>query len=276
MTSPDIDPTKPIASQPVKQRLLLEVAIASIEDAQAAEAGGADRLELNAALSLGGLTPSLGALIEVRHATRLPLFVMLRPRPGAFCYRRAEYRVLVRDLDLLLSHGADGIVFGILNEDATVDRIRCRDVVRQAGNHPVVFHRAFDLTPEATQALEMLIDLGIRRVMTSGQQRTALAGASQIAALVRQSAGRIEVLPAGGINCGNVVELLRQTSCDQVHGGLRGSGRDPSALGRPDLTFATLPLPPDLYELTDGALVKRLRDAIDNLSNGQKVAESPL
>lgn len=254
--------------QPASKRLLLEVAIASVEDAQAAEAGGADRLELNAALSLGGLTPSLGTLVEVRQATRLPLFVMLRPRPGAFCYSPAEYRVLRRDLDLLLNNGADGIVFGILNEDATVDRLRCREVVRQAGNHPVVFHRAFDLTPKPVLALEMLIDLGVGRVMTSGQQRTALAGASKIAILVNQAAGRIEVLPAGGINSDNVVELFEQTCCDQVHGGLRGSGRDLSALGRAEITFSTPPLPPDLYELTDGALVKRLRQAIDSLSPG--------
>lgn len=268
MISPDTDPSGSIAPEPPKTRFLLEVAIASVEDAEAAEAGGADRLELNGALSLGGLTPSLGALIEVRRATRLPLLAMLRPRPGAFCYSPAEYRVLVRDLDLLLSHGADGIVFGILNEDATVDRIRCRDVVRQAAHHPVVFHRAFDLTPEATHALEILIDLGICRVMTSGQQRSALAGARAIASLVRLAAGRIEILPAGGINSDNVVELLEQTCCAQVHGGLRGSGRDPSGLGRPEIDFSTRPLPPDLYERTDGALVRRLRHAIDTLGNG--------
>lgn len=161
--------------------------MAAVEDAQAAQEGGGDRLELNAALSLGGLAPSLGTLIEVRPATRLPLFVMLRPRPGAFCYSSAEYRVLLRDLDLLLSHGADGIVFGVLREDATVDPARCRQVVRQAGGRAVVFHRAFDLAPSPAEAPEALIDLGICRVMTSGQQLTALAGASCIAALVRQA-----------------------------------------------------------------------------------------
>ncbi len=114
----------------------------------------------------------------------------------------------------------------------------------------------------------MLIDLGICRTMTSGQQRTALAGASQIATLVWLAAGRIEVLPAGGINGDNVATLLEQTGCDQVHGGLRGSGRDASALSRPDLDFSTPPLPPDLYELTDGSLVSRLRHAIDTHGNG--------
>src|SRR5262249_13910287 len=123
---PGIDPsrqtTEPLprtTPHPPRKRFFLEVAVASVADVQAAQAGGADRLELNAALSLGGLTPSLGMLLEVRQATRLPLFVMLRPRPGAFCYSSAEFRVLLRDLDLFLSRGADGIAFGILNQDAT-------------------------------------------------------------------------------------------------------------------------------------------------------------
>jgi copper homeostasis protein len=257
-----------LTPQPPRKRCLLEVAIASVEDAQAAESGGADRLELNAALCLGGLTPSLGTLLEVRQATRLPLFAMLRPRPGAFCYSPAEFRVLLRDLDLLLNHGADGIVFGILNEDATIDRLRCHEVVRQAGGRPAVFHRAFDLTPEATQALDVLIDLGVNRVMTSGQMPTALAGASRIATLIRLASGRFEVLPAGGIRPENVGELLRQTCCNQVHAGLRGVGRDPSALGRPELTFSRPPPPPELYERTDGAGVRSLRAALDLLGNG--------
>lgn len=250
-----------------RKRFLLEVAVASVDDALAAQVGGADRLELNAALSLGGLTPSLGTLLEVRQASSLPLFVMLRPRPGAFCYSKAEFHVLRRDLDLVLGHGADGIVFGILTEDATVDRIRCREVVRQAGKHPVVFHRAFDLTPDPSQALEELIDLGITRVLTSGQKPTALAGASCIAELVRQAAGRMQILPAAGITSGNVLELLQQTGCDQVHGSLRGIGRDPSAQDRPELTFSAPPPAPQNYERTDAALVRRLRETLDSLGN---------
>jgi copper homeostasis protein len=256
------------APQPPGKRFLLEVAVASVEDAKAAESGGADRLELNAALSLGGLTPSLGTLAEVRRETKLPLFVMLRPRPGAFCYSAAEFRVLLRDLDIALGHGADGIVFGILNEDATIDRVRCREVVRHAGGRPVVYHRALDLTPDLAQALEALIDLGAARVMTSGQNPTAFAGASCIAALVKRAAGRIEILPAGGITGGNAAELLRLTCCDQVHAGLRGTGRDLSAGAHPELTFSSPPPRPDCYELTDVALVRRLRGALDALGNG--------
>ncbi|HZU39336.1 MAG TPA: copper homeostasis protein CutC [Gemmataceae bacterium] len=265
-------PTKPSGIEPLppRQPFLLEIAVASIEDAQTAQTGHADRLELNTALSLGGLTPSLGALLEVRQASRLPLLVMLRPRPSGFCYSRAEFRVLLRDLDLVLSHGADGIVFGILNEDATVDAVRCREVVRQAGRHPVVFHRAFDLTPEPAEALEVLIDLGIRRVMTSGQQPTALAGASCIAGLVRQAAGRIEILPAGGITSSNVSRLLERTGCTQVHAGLRGERRDLSAGNRPEIAFARSLAAPDVYETTELAAVRALRHTLDTWRPSQR------
>src|SRR5438445_4405488 len=95
-------------------RVLLEVAVASVEDALAAQEGGADRLELNAALALGGLTPSLGTLIEVKAAVKLPVLVLVRPRPGGFAYGEADFHVMRRDVDLALGHGADGVVFGIL------------------------------------------------------------------------------------------------------------------------------------------------------------------
>src|SRR6516165_5711415 len=112
------------------RRVLLEVAVASVEDALAAQAGGADRLELNAALALGGLTPSLGTLIEVKAAVALPVLVMVRPRPGGFAYGGADFRVMQRDAGLALRHGADGIVLGILTGDGRVDVDRCRRLLR--------------------------------------------------------------------------------------------------------------------------------------------------
>src|SRR5437899_12890401 len=104
----------PDRTEVVTRRVLLEIAVGSVEDALAAQAGGADRLELNAALALGGLTPSLGTVIEVKAAVRLPVMVMVRPRPGGFAYSEADFKVMQRDTDLALRHGADGIVFGIL------------------------------------------------------------------------------------------------------------------------------------------------------------------
>jgi len=132
----------------------------------------------------------------------------------------------------------------------------------------VVFHRAFDLTPDPAEALEALIDLGMCRVMTSGQHATALAGAACIATLVGQAAGRIEILPVGGITSSNVLPLLEQTGCDQVHAGLRGLRRDPSALVRPELTFSRPPPAPDVCDITDLESVRRLRQILDDLGNG--------
>src|SRR5439155_16417548 len=119
-------------------------------------------LELNAGLALGGLTPSLGTLIEAKAAVRLPVVVLVRPRPGGFAYGEADVRVMRRDIDLALRHGADGVAFGILTADGRVDTDRCRRLLRQVGAREAVFHRAFDVTPDPYAALGELIGLGFR------------------------------------------------------------------------------------------------------------------
>jgi copper homeostasis protein len=240
--------------------VLLEVPVASVEDALAAQAGGADRLELNAALPLGGLTPSLGTLIEVKAAVALPVLAMIRPRPGGFAYGQADLRVMQRDADLALRHGADGIVFGILTADGRVDGDRCRCLLRQAGDRAAVFHRAFDVTPDPYDALEQLIDLGFRRVMTSGQEETAYNGAALIAGLIRRSGGRIEVLPAGGINRFTAADVVARTGCDQVHASLRTRREDRSVAARPQVSFGGVVKPPeDRYDATSPEAVAELR-----------------
>ncbi len=204
-----------------QRRVLLEVAIASVHDAAIAQAHGADRLELNAALELGGLTPSLGTLIEVKRAVSLPVMVMLRPRAGDFVYGADHFQVMLRDLDLALEHGADGIVFGLLTEEGQVDVRRSQEVIRRIADREVVFHRAFDIAAAPLDCLEQLIDLGVRRVLTSGQRPSALQGAELIARLIERAAKRIEILPAAGIHPGTVTEVVRNTGCDQVHASLR-------------------------------------------------------
>ena len=205
--------------------VLVEVCVASVDDAVAAAAGGADRIELNSALELDGLTPSHGLLRETRRRVRIPVISMARPRGGDFCYSDSEFEVLRRDVDHALASGADGIAFGILTGDGEIDVKRCRRVIRQIGRGgDVVYHRAFDRTAEPLEAIEQLIDLGVRRVMTSGSARTAVAGAALIRRLVERAAGRIEVLPAGGVRPANALRVVRQTGCDQLHTSLRDRG----------------------------------------------------
>jgi copper homeostasis protein len=241
------------------QKVLLELCIASVEDGITAQSGGASRLELCSALSLGGLTPSLGTLGELKRVVRLPVMVLIRPRTAGFCYSASEFRVMQRDIDLMLENGADGIVFGVLDQDGSVDRERSAQIVRQVGRLDVVFNRAFDVTPDPLTAMEQLIDLGVKRILTSGQQPTALAGATTIAELIQRSTGRVEILPAGGINAATFPELLKRCKCSQVHASLRTVREDRSTAARPQITFGgTGIFQEGLFEVTDGAAVAKL------------------
>jgi copper homeostasis protein len=245
---------------PQGRGVLLEVPVASVEDALAAQAGGADRIELNAALALGGLTPSLGTLIEVKSAVALPVLVMIRPRPGGFAYGGPDFQVMRRDAELALRQGADGIAFGILTGEGRVDGDHCRRLLRQVGDREAVFHRAFDVTPDPFAALEQLIELGFRRVMTSGQEESAYNGVKLIAELIRRAAGRIEVLPAAGINRFTVTDVVARTGCGQVHASLRMKRDDRSVAARPRVSFGgTAQLPEDRYDATSADAVAELR-----------------
>ncbi len=244
-----------------ERRILLEIAVASVADALAAEQGGADRIELNSAIPLGGLTPSLGLLNEVKRQVRIPVMVMIRPRPGGFCYSDTDINVMRRDIELALANGADGLVFGILDAHGAIDRLRCRSLLELiSGRVPAIFHRAFDLTPDPFAALEVLIELGFRRVMTSGQEQTAYDGAWRISTIIDAADDRIEVLPAGGINRFNVADVLGRTGCEQIHCGLRVRQRDTSASGKPGISFGgALRTPEDQYDATDPEAVRELR-----------------
>ncbi|HEY3787990.1 MAG TPA: copper homeostasis protein CutC [Urbifossiella sp.] len=200
---------------------ILEAAITTATDARAAESAGADRLELCSVLEVGGVTPSLGTFLDVREAVRIPVYVLLRPRPGGFVYCNDEFATIRRDAEWFLNNGASGIVCGILDAEGRIDRARCVELAAMAKGN-VVFHRAFDFLPDRFAALEELIDLGFERILTSGGAATAAEGAEKIARLMDRAAGRIEILPAGGIGPQNVEELIKITGCNQVHGSFRG------------------------------------------------------
>jgi copper homeostasis protein len=247
----------------MSKRIKLEICTASVEDCVKAERGGADRVELNCALMLGGLTPSLGTLREARATVRLPIIAMIRPRPAGFCYSRAEFAVMQRDAETALSENADGIAFGILTASGSVDLKRCRQIVKLAAGRQAVFHRAFDVVKDPRTALEQLIDLDITRVMTSGQEASAYNGAANIAAYIRQAAGRIEILPAGGINRFTVADVIKRTGCDQVHASLSTASQDRSASGRPQVTFGgTVKQSEVEFTVTDAGAVRKLRESL--------------
>ncbi len=203
---------------PNRARVLIEVCVESVDDALLAEAGGADRLELCSALDLGGLTPTIGLYQEVRAATKLPVVVMVRPRPGDFVYDNPEVRVMARDVDAFRPLRPDGFVFGVLQPDGRVDDVTCGHLVARAGGVPCVFHRAFDRAPDPAEAVEQVARVGFVRLLTSGREATALAGAPEIAKVVKRAAGRVEVLPCGRVRAKEAVEVVRLTGCNQLHG----------------------------------------------------------
>lgn len=238
----------------------LEICTASPEDCFAAERGGADRVELNCALMLGGLTPSLGSLRESLATVRIPIIAMVRPRAGGFCYTDTEFKVMLRDAEAALGEGAAGIAFGILNANGAIDLARSTRIVKLAQGRQIVFHRAFDVTPEPLTALDQLIDLGVTRVMTSGQEASAYNGAANIAGYIKHAAGRIEILPAGGINRFTVADVIHRTGCDQIHASLSTVAKDNSVEARPQVSFGgTLKPPEDTFPVTDARAVENLR-----------------
>jgi len=197
--------------------ITLEVCVDSVESALAAQAAGADRIELCQALFEGGLTPSAGLMEEVRARVSLKLAMMIRPRGADFCYSDNEFAVMKRDLLLARKLGADVIVLGLLKPDGTIDRERTQVLLELARPLPVTFHRAFDMTRDPREALETLIDLGVNRVLTSGQERSALEGLDLIAELVRLAGDRIIVMPGGGITEQNLPKILRQSGAREFH-----------------------------------------------------------
>lgn len=244
-------------------QVLLEICCGSAEDAMEAAAGGADRVELCSSLFLGGLTPSLGSLLEVKQRTKIPVIAMNRPRQAGFCYSAAEFAVMECDTDLLLEHGADGVVFGILNPDGTVDVRRTQALRTRIGSRQAVFHRAFDVTPDPFRALDELIDLGITRVLTSGQKNAAPQGEDLIRRLIEHADGRIEVLPGAGINVANIRQFVASTGCTQVHMTAFAPRTDTSTLANPEIQFGSSNGPPEsAYQLTDRALVRRVKEEL--------------
>lgn len=201
------------------KKVLLEVCCGSADDVIEAKKAGADRVELNSDLFHGGLTPSLGELIVAKRETGMAIMTMVRPREGGFCYTDAEFATAVEDAKLLLSHGADGLVFGFLHRDGTLDveRTKVLAELAQASGRETVFHRAIDVVPDWREALEALISLGITRMLTSGQAPDVSQATDTVREMIEYAGGRIQILPGAGITARNMDRVIAETGCSQIH-----------------------------------------------------------
>jgi copper homeostasis protein len=200
---------------------LLEICAGSIASALAAQEGGADRIELCDNLEQGGTTPSAGTIILVKKMLSIPVFVLIRPRTGDFLYSEEEFEVMKQDIVFCKEHRAEGVVLGVLNEDGTVDMKRTAELVDLAGPMQVTFHRAFDMTSDPFKAMEDIISLGIKRILTSGQAATALEGAQLIQQLNNRTNNSLSIMPGGGNTEDNVRRIIELTGAREIHASLR-------------------------------------------------------
>ena len=212
------------------KRDLFEVCAGSVQDCINAQLGGADRVELNSALHLGGLTPSLAMLKLVKEKTSLKVICMDRPRAAGFCYDDVEIETMFEDAKILLENGTDGISFGFLNSDATINVTETKKMVELIHQYQkeAVFHRAFDCVDDPMHAIKQLIDCGVDRILTSGLQPTAMQGASVLEKLQSEFGNRIELLAGSGINANNIRALKEQTGLHQFHGSCKEWCKDPT------------------------------------------------
>ena len=212
------------------KRDLFEVCAGSVQDCINAQLGGADRVELNSALHLGGLTPSLAMLKLVKEKTSLKVICMDRPRAAGFCYDDVEIETMFEDAKILLENGTDGISFGFLNSDATINVTETKKMVELIHQYQkeAVFHRAFDCVDDPMHAIKQLIDCGVDRILTSGLQPTAMQGASVLEKLQSAFGDQIELLAGSGINANNIRALKEQTGLHQFHGSCKEWCKDPT------------------------------------------------
>lgn len=247
----------------MNKKISVEICCGSADDVVQAALAGASRVELNSAMLLGGLTPSVGTLIAVQDELQLwhdseknfnlpEIFTMIRPREGGFCYSDLEFKSMLEDIEKLIEHGTDGIVFGILHADGSVDQRRCLKILRMIDPLPAVFHRAIDTVPDWRGSMDSLIDLGFKRILTSGQAKSAFEGRETIRQMREHARGRIEILPAGGISPDNVIELLAFTACDQIHLSMMKRCIDDSISANENIRFGSqLPASESFYSLAD-------------------------
>ena len=220
---------------------ILEICAGSVESAIAARDGGAQRIELCAALEVGGVTPSAGVIAEARKIEDLVLNVIIRPRGGDFLYNEYEAACMEHDIRTCKALGVDGVVIGALTPDGDIDTALCRRLIAAADGMSITFHRAFDMCRDAGKALEELIAIGCHRVLTSGQAATAMEGTTLLKELVKQADGRIIIMPGCGVSSANAAAILQATGATEIHASARknvGSGmlfrHSGVSMGNPD------------------------------------------
>ncbi|MEF9919829.1 MAG: copper homeostasis protein CutC [Erysipelotrichaceae bacterium] len=231
---------------------IVEICCGSYEDVVTASKAKANRIELNSALYLGGLTPSLATLIESKKNVNLPIICMVRNRGAGFCYCESERAIMMEDAYYLLEHGADGIAFGFLNEDNTIDinatKVMCDLIHHYHGE--AVFHRAIDCTLDLVQACTQLVECKVDRILTSGGKVNAYEGIEVIASLQKKFNHQIEFVAGCGVNENNALQIIQATGIHQVHSSCKGWMKDTTTQGK-EVTYYFDEHHPEHYDIVN-------------------------
>ncbi|MCE9558929.1 MAG: copper homeostasis protein CutC [Armatimonadetes bacterium] len=215
------------------ERILLEAVTATMDEVMAATAGGVDRIELCEALPTGGVTPSIGMLEEALECCDLPIVTMVRPREGNPTFSNADLKCAVRDVTRCADAGSHEIIFGVLDSANRIDMAMNRELIAAAQGRPVVFHRVFDMIPDLDEGLEQLIELGFSRLLTSGGADNVDLGMDRLSSLLTRAAGRITILPGGGVRPHNAKRLV-EIGCKELHFSFRKLSGKPGYSGIED------------------------------------------
>jgi copper homeostasis protein len=174
---------------------------------QLAEQAGAQRVELCNGFSVGGTTVTIGCLQEAKMMSTIPIFVMIRPRGGNFTYTKSEKNVMLKDAALAIENKADGIVFGALNTDGTIDKLFCEEMCKLGNDIDITFHRAIDLCSNTEAAIDFLFHCGVQTILTSGAESTAVKGIEQIKNWNNYANGRLNIMAGSGVNAENILQF---------------------------------------------------------------------
>lgn len=242
---------------------IIEIATTDFTTTRFAVEAGADRIELCAALSDGGTTPSYGTIKKCRESFDVQLFPIIRSRSGDFLYTEEEFGLMMDDLKMCKALGCDGVVIGLLKKDGTIDQKRTAKFIETAYPLEVTFHRAFDRCRDPFVALEQLIEVGCQRILTSGQQPAAIDGVELISQLVKAADERIVIMPGSGVRKENIKELAEKSGAIEFHSSLRGKQKSKMDFIHPAFAGSEESYMNPFIDVED---VKALREALDQKS----------
>jgi len=246
------------------EKYILECCVDSVESAIHAAQGGASRLELCSNLIIGGTTPDVALVKEIRKYTDIRIHALIRPRFGDFCYTNHEMEIMKSQIRALKEAGVEGVVIGILDEEGHLDISKMQELLQETEGLSVTLHRAFDMCRDPYEAMEQAIALGIHTILTSGQKQSAWEGRELLAELIEKAEGRIDIMAGAGIGASVIEQLIPITKGTSYHMSGKVTLDSPMKYRKADVSMGLPSL--SEYEIWQTS-EEYVRDAVEVLQN---------